>query len=530
MQNRNNANQRLRRGLRDLQQQKYAAVHAEAIAMIGNDVNDPVPYFLLGVLADDHRNFERAIELFNRAASLSPKTARFHVYLARTLNRLNRQNDAHAAALCAASCEIQEADVADMIGVIFSRTGYHEDAVPMFERAISIDPRPANFHYNLAASLQFSGEFDRAEKSYKKALARDPMLYRAWSSLVSLSRQTPDSHHVDQLKRLFGQLGSEPDAALHLGHAIAKSLEDLDAYQESLVWLGKAKRLKRKALAYNLSDDLKIFDAAKSTRPTHEGSRTSQEPAPIFIVGLPRTGTTLVDRILSSHPDVRSAGELNTFAGLIKSATASLSNFVLDAETLRASENIDLREIGQSYWQSTEGLRRSAVRMTDKMPLNFFYVGLIHRALPNARIVALQRGAMDSCLSNYRQLFSTGFSYYNYSLDLQDTARYYAAFHDLMAHWRRSLPENRFMEVRYEDIIADQENQTRKLLEFCGLDWNEACLRFHENTAPVSTASSVQVRQPLYSGSVGRWKRYGDALDELKAALGPLAEDAAQED
>ena len=158
------------------------------------------------------------------------------------------------------------------------------------------------------------------------------------------------------------------------------------------------------------------------------------------------------------------------------------------------------------------------------MPLNFFYAGLIHRALPNARIIALRRGAMDSCLSNFRQLFSTQYSFYNYTFDLDDVAWFYQRFDNLMAHWRSSLPSDRFTEVHYEDIVFDQENQTHRLLDFCGLDWEEACMNFHENEAPVSTASSVQVRQPLYSGSIDRWKKYGDKVNDLRAALGVLSE------
>ena len=162
--------------------------------------------------------------------------------------------------------------------------------------------------------------------------------------------------------------------------------------------------------------------------------------------------------------------------------------------------------------------------MLDKMPLNFFYAGLIHRALPNARIIALRRGAMDSCLSNFRQLFSTQHSFYNYTFDLDDVAWFYRQFDDLMRHWKINLPGHRFTEVRYEDIVFDQENQTRRLLEFCGLGWEEACMNFHENEAPVSTASSVQVRQPLYSRSINRWKKYGTKIDDLLAALGNLVE------
>ncbi|MGB5334626.1 MAG: sulfotransferase, partial [Woeseiaceae bacterium] len=172
-----------------------------------------------------------------------------------------------------------------------------------------------------------------------------------------------------------------------------------------------------------------------------------------------------------------------------------------------------------AYIDETERLTRGAARFTDKMPLNFFYVWLIHRALPNARIVALRRDPIDTCLSNFRQLFSTGFSYYNYSLDIDDTAAYYEGFDKLLAVWRQHMPASRLIELRYEDIVHDQENKTRELLAFCELPWNEACLRFHENAAPVATASSVQVRQPLYSGSIGRWKKYGNRLDAIRRRL-----------
>lgn len=518
----NNEPDRLIDGLKHLSKREFEAVHTAAIGMITRNVNDPVPYYLLGEIAFAHANFQKARELFDRASQLDNDSARFHAARAKLFATLNKQNDARKAADAAANCNLSDAFVADTIGVTYSRTGFHEKAVPLFERAVQLNAGPANFHYNLGASLQFSGAFEEAETAYRATIEREPQFYRAWSSLVSLKKQNADSNHLDDLKRLFEEWAEDPDAVLHLGHAVAKTLEDLGQYEESLNWLGKAKAPKRQSLSYDITSDLGIFRQTKESSETLLEQSRSDEPSPIFIVGLPRTGTTLVDRILSSHPDVVSAGELNTFAGLIKRATKTTSNLVLDAETMAATSNIDLQSIGQEYYASTRDLRRGAHRMTDKMPLNFFYVGLILRALPNAKIVCLRRDPMDSCLSNYRQLFSTGFSYYNYSFSLDDTAKYYAAFDDLMAHWRATVPSINFCEINYEDSVFEQENQTRKLLEFCDLDWNEACLRFHENVAPVSTASSVQVRQPLYSGSIGRWKKYGSALNELRGALGPL--------
>ncbi|NQY98414.1 MAG: sulfotransferase [Henriciella sp.] len=523
MQSSNSPNTRLQEGMRKLARREHEALHLESIEMIKQNVRDPIPYFLLGNLAFEHQNHQKALSLFEQAVAYDLSSPLYRAYLAKALTTLNRQSEAREAAIQAAELKISDAHVADTVGVVLSRTGFHDLAAPLFERAVSLDPRPANFHYNLGSSLQFLGRFEDAKASYLNAIQRDESLHRAWSSLVSLTKQTDSNHHLDKLEALFATNSGSTDARLHYGHAIAKTLEDLGRFEESLDWLGRAKEKKRAEIQFDMEKELQHFQAAQGTlTPATKNSVQTAEEAPIFIVGLPRTGTTLVDRILSSHDDVVSAGELNTFAGLIKKATATTSNLVLDGETLLAADEVDLAAVGRAYLNDTAALAKGAKRFTDKMPLNFFYAGLIHRALPNARIVALRRDPMDSCLSNYRQLFATGFSYYNYTFDLSDTAQFYRAFDDLMTHWRSVIPNDRFLEIQYEDIVFHQERETRRLLEFCDLSWDEKCLRFHENDAPVSTASSVQVRQPLYSGSIGRWKRYGGALSSLAEELHPL--------
>lgn len=521
-------------GLSQLALGQYQALHSASINMIKQDVNNPVAYCLLAHLAKDHGNHIKACELFERAASLAPDFAPLHAYHAQALTTLGHQNLAKQSADRAAAIPHDDAFINDINGVVYSRTGFHELAVPFFERAVQLNPAPANFHYNLAASRQFLGDFAGAEQAYHDTLHRDPKAYRAWSSLISLKRQTDEYNYLDKLIALFDEYHSDADGTLHIGHAIAKTLEDLGQYRESLDWLKRAKQLKLAQSDQEIAFP-PLFNAAQATYPNSNAeSDAVKKPrrravqttphSPIFVIGLPRTGTTLVDRILSSHSEVISAGELNVFPGLIKEASATASSMVLDAETLERTAALDLTSIGEKYLHNTHKLARDASYFTDKMPLNFFYAGLIHQALPNARIVALRRGAMDSCLSNYRQLLTVQHSYYHYTYDLAATAEFYRAFDQLMAHWRRHLPADRFIEVRYEDIVHDQENQTRRLLKFCGLDWQEECLRFHENTAPVATASSVQVRQPLYSGSIDRWKKYGEKLDPLKFALGELAE------
>jgi hypothetical protein len=192
---------------------------------------------------------------------------------------------------------------------------------------------------------------------------------------------------------------------------------------------------------------------------------------------------------------------------------------VLDAETLARAGALDMAALGAAYIEATRPRTGQTARFVDKMPRNFLFAGLILAALPNARVICLRRGAMDSCLSNYRQNFNAESAYYRYTYDLQDAARYYVLFDRLIADWRAMLPPERFIEVRYESVVADLEGQARRMLDFCDLPWDPRCLAFHENAAPVATASSVQVRSPIYATSIGRWKRYGAALDPMRRVL-----------
>lgn len=497
----------------------YQEAHRLCLSVLETSPRTGRAWFLLGLLAADHGNTAKAAELFQKAVLLDPAAARHHAQFARTLIGLNQRQAAIDSAERAARLAPGDALTLDTIGVVFSRAGLHERALPFYLRAAELEPRNPSFQYNLAAAQQFAGDFAAAEAAYGRAVAEAPTLYRAWSSRIQLARQTEQRNFLPELQRLMdGAPPDDPDAALHLGHSLAKTYEDLGDYAAALSWLDKAKGPKRRALGYRYEQDAALFEAAMASADGSPPPGNGSEE-PIFVVGMPRTGTTLVDRILSSHPQVASAGELSNFALLVKRATATPSNLVMDAPTFAAARRLDFAKLGQAYVDSTRPLTGRTPRFIDKMPLNAFYAGLIHRALPNARIICLRRHPLDACLSNYRQLFATNFSYYNYALSLEDVARYYADFDRMVSHWRGALPPERFTEVAYEDLVSDLEGQTRRLLAFCGLSWDPACLAFHQNAAPVATASSVQVRQPLYATSVGRWRKYGSGLDPARRIL-----------
>ncbi|HYE43603.1 MAG TPA: sulfotransferase [Caulobacteraceae bacterium] len=422
-------------------------------------------------------------------------------------------------------------DMLNRVGNAYAMIGVHDRALEFYRRAANAAPFHAGCFYNLGSVQSFTGDFEASRRSLARAVELDPDLHQAWLSLVLLDRQTREGNHLPRLEGMFNLPAPDPDGnrALHLGHAIAKTYEDLGDPVASFDWLVRAKEGRRRNAEYSPVREQALFTAAAETLKPASGPGFDTEE-PVFVLGLPRTGTTLVDRILSAHPDVTSAGELNNFPLLVRHFSGVRGTRLLEPSMFEAIAGADMAELGRRYLESTRPITGAAARFTDKTPINVVFAGLIHRALPNARIVCLRRDPMDSVLSYFRQIFFHPKHPYPSVYDLRNAAIHYAHFHGLADHWRRVLPADRFLELRYETLIADQEGQTRRLVDFVGLPWDPRCLDFHSQPGVVATPSAVQVRQPIYSSSIGRWKRYGDrlapALDVLKRA-GVLADEAA---
>ena len=474
-----------------------------------------------GVLAAERGRIAAGLAQIREACAANPGDPEPQAQLARWLSRLNRNDEALVAVARALALVPQSARCWDTVGVVLSRAGRHEQAVACFQRAVALEPDRAGMHFNHAASLKFLGRFTAAEAAYEACIRCDPKFWRAHSALAATRRQTSAHNHIDRLERLLTAGPLEPDAELHLRHALAKELEDIGQDDDAFAHLLAGNARKHAATGYRFERDQGLFEAVMRLYPeglpaparvTLVGEEI--DSAPIFVVGLPRTGTTLVERILSSHSQVASAGESQNFGVLLKRACQTPSPQVLDEATLAQSLRVDLQALGRDYIERTRPAGQPQPRFVDKMPLNFFYLGHIARALPAASIVVLRRHPLDTGLSNFRQLFATGFSYYDYARDLRDIGRYYAQFERLIAHWQATLP-GRVHEVRYEALVAGQRAETERLLAHCRLPWEEACLHFELNASAVATASAVQVRQPLYASSVGRWRRFERHLQPL---------------
>jgi tetratricopeptide (TPR) repeat protein len=493
---------------------RFAEARRVCLDLMARDPTHADSRFLLGMAEDALGATTEAAAHVASAANHAPR-AEYFAHLGRLLSKLRRTAEAIAAAERASALNPADPLTLDTIGCVYSRVGQHATAVGFFERAVARAPEQTEFRFNLAASLGFLGKFDEAEIHYERIVAAAPQFMKAHTALSSLRRQTPERNHIARLEALLKT--TPPALHLHIHYALAKELEDIGDHDATFAHLKAAGTLRKRELGYTIDFDRTIFAALRARFPAGAAPTAGHgSDAPVLVVGMPRTGTTLVDRIISSHPDVTSAGELQTLPLLIKRLAGSRSRFVLDAETIAASRAIDPRALGELYMAESAPHREGSPKFIDKMPLNFLNVGFIAEALPNARIVCLRRGPMDTCWSNFKHLFATNFSYYNYSYDLLDTAAYYLLFDGLMAHWAKVFP-GRVLEVQYERLVEDLEGESRRIVAHLGLPWSEACLRFHENEAAVATPSAAQVRQPIYKDSIGRWRRYAAHLAPVAA-------------
>jgi tetratricopeptide (TPR) repeat protein len=508
---------RARRALSEDRKDDAEAACREAISR-APDCADA--YYLLGRMALNAGARSRAVDLLLKAHQLAPSAPKPLIWLASIYSMAFRHRQAQDAIEQAIHLKPRDAEDLEEIGIVLSRLTEDGRALPFYERAALIAPKNAHYAYNLGFSRQTNGDVEGAALAFRRCIELNPHFYQAYLSLVELKTQTPQKNLLDVLEPLFARDSDDIERALFLGHAIAKTYEDLGDPVKSIDVLKRAKEVRRRRIRY---DQARTEDLFKQAEHSHPGgaviSVANPSDAPIFVVGMPRSGTTLTDRILSSHPDVASVGEIHSFPLAARNLAGVNSPRLDHPDILRRAASINVERLASLYLSEAAALRKSQPRFVDKNPFNFLFAGLIHRALPSARIICLRRDPIDVCLSNYRLMFGQTSAFHDYAYDLGDIARYYVMFDRLMSHWSATLPPDRFMFLKYESLVSNQEMETRRLLEFCGLPWDVRCLAFHENRGGVTTPSMHQVRSPLFTSSIGRWRRYGDALSPMIEVL-----------
>jgi tetratricopeptide (TPR) repeat protein len=490
-------------------------------------VNSPIATLQQQVLRlMQARDWQGAARLCAQFTAQQPELAAGWIasgQVAMAMQDLLRARDCAAAA---ASRADDDPILWDLIGTLYSRANDQPRALAAYERALALAPEQPAFLFNRAAVRRFLGQLAESEADYDRVIGLRPADFEACRNRSDLRRQTKEHNHVAALRQLQLQLQAQTPTdwrgAVQLHYALAKEYEDLGDYAASFGQLQTGSRLRREHLRYDIATDLAtvdwIVEAFPATaNPGLEVAADAGAYGPIFILGLPRSGSTLLERILGRHSQVHAAGELQAMALAIvdavrqRSGQATLSR----RELITQSSQLDFAALSRDYLSRARAAGAVGERFIDKMPLNFLYCGLIRRALPQARIVHVQRQPMAACYAMYKTLFEDA---YPFSYDLSELGRYYLAYRRLMRHWTQAMP-GQIHELRYESLIADQLGETRRLLDFCGLDWEDACARFHENPDPSTTASAAQVRQPIYDSSVEQWRHYGDQLSELRRLL-----------
>jgi Flp pilus assembly protein TadD len=474
-------------------------------------------HFLVGLVALEAHDRKTAFHAFQSVVKLDRDHAPGWAQLARLYMTEGQVNLADAALAETRRIRPDDPTVLDTIGTTLSLMGEHGVAQGFFGRANTVRPNFPPIMQNLANNLVYHGDTEQAEAIFREIIQVQPDSPQAhWA--LSTSRKATDDSHIRQMQALAQKHANNPRPLAFYHYAIGKEYEDLQSWEQAFEAFSAGAAARRSTVEYDEAAEIAMFDYLTEQFTPDWLSNLSggnPDPSPIFVLGQPRTGTTLVERIITAHSQVHSAGELQQF-GL---ALRRLSNYRnprrFSAELFQAARDLEPQKVGSLYLQTSSKMRGNTPHFVDKLPQNYLLIPLILAALPNARIVHLTRNPMDACFASYKQLFADA---YLHSYDQQEMARHHARYRQLMANWQQRFP-GRIFDISYEETASSLEPNARALIDYLELDWEDDCLNFHQQSNTVSTASAVQVREPAHTRSIGRWKHYEQQLQPMRAAL-----------
>lgn len=499
-------------------QPEKAAECCQRVLMSRQDL--PEAHFLVGLVALELENRKVAIEAFGSVTTLDPTHGPAWANLARLFMMAGQPARADRALEKAVEHADDNPVVHDLIGLVSSMLGNDREALGWYGKAVAGAPDNVGFMVNYANSQMHAGKLEDSAATLRKALALSPGNANAHWILAGLSK-AKDREHVEEMQQ-FIATGRYPAKALaFLCYGLGKELEDLEDWDAAFDAFAKGAEARHSTIQFNEAAEEDMYAALEKTFTKEwleAPAGSCDSAAPIFIVGQPRTGTTLVERVITAHSLVHSAGELKQLGNAVRRLTRYSGASRFSAELVEGAANVDFEKLGNTYIETSRTLAGDTPRFVDKLPPNYIYLPLILKALPNAKIIHLRRNPMDACFSSFKQLFADA---YPHSYHQEEMARHHARYYRLMDTWRERFGE-RFFDVAYEDVARDLEPNARALIEFLGLPWEDACLEFHKQKTAVTTASAVQVRQPAHTKSIGRWRRYEQQLEPTRRTLESL--------
>ncbi len=521
--------------------------------ILNENPNVAAAWHALGVLVFNGGQLQQAYDMFANAVRLEPNNPMFHRNLGEISRRLGKLEQARLCGEAACKLAPKDVDAHYNLGLAYTDSGDFKKAVQTYKKAVKLNPKHGLSWNNLGSALEEQGDkkaalkayekavalnaqhaeaqnnagaiyseqgnLDEARSSFQAAIAARPSFVESHYNLSSLKTYTTDDPHLAMLEQVYAQRERlTPQARIRYDFALGKALDDIGQYDRAFAAYDEGNRIQHSLLPMDEARADALLDEIVNTftpeffkeRARWSGAKPRGK-TPIFIVGMPRSGTTLLEQILSTHTSVYGAGELTDLNEIVVAATepGADQSFVPGIVSLTKEQ---VKKIGQEYIEKVWKLSPGSKFITDKMPANFFYLGLIHLALPNAKIIHAMRDPMDSCFSCFSRLFNDTMEF---AYDQGTLGRYYRRYITLMRHWHKVLPEGTILDLPYEDMVADTEEQARRVLKFVGLPWDDKCLEFYKNERLVKTASVAQVRKPIYTTSVARWKHFARHLQPL---------------
>ncbi|BFI97331.1 MAG: tetratricopeptide repeat-containing sulfotransferase family protein [Rhodanobacter sp.] len=495
------------------------AAEAHFLHVLAARPDDANTHNSLGIVYREQARLAEAEACYRRALAIKPDYAEAHNNLGNALRDLGRPGEAESSYRQALALHDRYAEPHFNLGNILRDQQRLDEAERSYRRALAIRPDYLMALNNLGLCLKKQGRVEEACASFEAAIAVKPDFLQAHCNLAPFRTHAADDPHLGMLESQQHQLPSLPPAGrVNYWFALGKMREDAGRHGDAFAAYAEGNREQRARFPHDEAREAALV--ARLRAVFHADLFAGQPPAaradrtPVFIVGMPRSGTSLIEQILASHPGIHGAGELTDLHDVVHAFDTPAATYPEIAATLSAEA---LQRLGDAYIERAWRHAPQATHVTDKLPANFLHVGMIHRMLPHAKIIHAMRDPMDSCFSCYARLFEAG--NLDFSYDLGSTGRYYVRYIELMQHWHRVLPPGTVLDLRYEDMVADTEGQARRLLDYLGLPWDEACLDFHRNTRVVRTASIAQVRKPIYRSSVARWKHFEAHLAPLLAIV-----------
>ncbi|MFC1701276.1 sulfotransferase [Pseudomonadota bacterium] len=503
------------------QKNDWSTVYRCAHDLIRRNQLNPEGLFLLGLAEKAARQTMKSIDAFEKCLALDVSRFDAGIELAGLYHLLLRNDEAIGLLEKYTGLLADNPWYLDMSGTLYTNMGKPLQAVPLFEMAVKSQPDAAYFLTHLAAAYVFVGEISKAKAIYRNLLLKSPNHQRNHFYLARLETAT-NSSHVDQMKAILKQENKPEPANVFLNYALGKECEDLENWDEAFNFYRKAGNGVKAVLDYRVEQDEALIeqiilscDEQWYQKKTGSTLKRPNDKKPIFLVGLPRSGTTLAEKIISGHSKIESVGETRYFELVLRLNSGVNSPGKILPGMISSSINFDFNELGRQYLEKVKYLWGDKEYFIDKLPHNYLHLGFFAAAFPDSPIIWIKRNPMDACLAMFKQLFM---GVYEFTYDFDDLARYYVIYDRLYRHWK-SILGHRIIEIEYENLVANIAGETEVALGKMNLDYEVNCINFNENITPSSTASSVQVREKAHSRSVMKWKHFAEHLEPLRLKL-----------